>query len=99
MTAVAILKLQKAGFTDQQVEALAEFSEAGTATKSDIAGLERKLDTARSDLELAIEKVRHDLEPRIAEGKAETIRWVVGVGFAQVAMILAVLRLFPSVHP
>ena len=37
-------------------------------------------------------------ELKIAEGKPETIRSVVGVGFGQVAMILAVLRLFPSVH-
>jgi Skp family chaperone for outer membrane proteins len=146
MSGIAILKLQRAGFTEQQVEALAEYHEAGAATKSDIAGLDRKLDATRadieikldalrsdldfkiseldrkidatrsdleskfseldnkvdrtrSDLERAIEKVRHDLELKIAEGKAETIRWVVGVGFAQVAMILAVLRLFPNVHP
>ncbi len=142
MSGIAILKLQRAGFTEQQVEALAEYHEAGAATKSDIADLDRKLsdldrkldatrseleiklsdldrkidatrselefkiaeldnklDRTRSDLGLAIEKVRHDLDPKIAEGKAETIRWVVGVGFAQVAMILAVLRLFPSVHP
>lgn len=128
MSGIAILKLQRAGFTEQQVEALAEYHDAGAATKGDIADLDRKLDAARSDLEakldamrsdleikiseldnkldrtrsdleLAIEKVRHDLGLKIAEGKAETIRWVVGVGFAQVAMILAVLRLFPSVHP
>lgn len=146
MSGIAILKLQRAGFTDQQVEALAEYHEAGAATKSDILGLDRKLDAVRSDLELritdldrkldatrsdleikldavrsdlenkiseldnkidrtrsdlelAIERVRHDLELKIAEGKAETIRRVVGVGFAQVAMTLAVLRLFPSVHP
>jgi hypothetical protein len=164
MSGIAILKLQRAGFTDQQVEALAEYHEAGAATQSDILGLDRKLDAVRSDLEiritdldrkldavrsdleiritdldrkldatrsdleikldavrsdlenkiseldnkidrtrsdleLAIERVRHDLELKIAEGKAETIRRVVGVGFAQVAMTLAVLRLFPSVHP
>jgi hypothetical protein len=124
MSGIAILKLQRAGFSEQQVEALAEYHEAGAATKSDIGDLDRKieatrsdieiklsdlgrkLDTTRTDLELAIEKVRHeiekvrhDIELKIAEGKAETIRWVVGVGFAQVAMILAVLRLFPSVHP
>jgi uncharacterized protein YfcZ (UPF0381/DUF406 family) len=135
MSGIAILNLQRAGFTEQQVEALAEYHEAGAATKSDIANLDRKIETVRSeieiklsdldhkidatradlegrlseldnkldrtrsDLELAIEKVRHDLELRIAEGKAETIRWVVGGGFAQMAMILTVLRLFPSVHP
>jgi hypothetical protein len=67
--------------------------------ESKLSELDNKLDRTRSDLEMAIEKVRHDLGLKIAEGKAETIRWVVGVGFAQVAMILAVLRLFPSVHP
>ena len=133
--AVAILKLQRAGFTEAQVEALAEFSEAGAATKSDIIRLEaaisdldHKLDATRSDLEnkiegvrsdleskivtldnkidrlkigleRAIEKIRHGLELKIAEGKSDTIRWVVGVGFAQVAMILTVLRLFPADHP
>ena len=117
MTAAAILKLQRAGFTEQQVEALAEFSETGSATKADIFRLEaaiseidnkiegtrsyldNKIDRTRTEVELAIEKLRHDLELKIAEGKAETIRWVVGVGFAQVAMILAVSRLFPGIHP
>lgn len=163
MTAIAILRLQRAGFTEEQVEALAEFSEVGTATRSDItrleaaisdldhkidatradlenrlasldskieavrtdldskiaavdgkvaaldvkvaalgvkvAALDAKLDRTRTDLELAIERVRRELEVKFAEGKAETIKWVVGVGFAQAAMILAVLRLFPSVHP
>jgi chromosome segregation ATPase len=152
MTAIAILRLQRAGFTEEQVEALAEFSEAGAATKSDIArleaaiaGIDHKIDQTRVDLEgriaaldgkvaaldgkvaaldakidsirvdleakiaaldlrvtaveRAIERVRHELEVKFAEGKAETIKWVVGMGFAQVAMILAVLRLFPAVHP
>ncbi len=135
MSGIAILKLQRAGFTEQRVQALAEYHEAGAATTTDIGDLENKisdldrkldatrsdleakidtfrsdleirlsaldskLDRTRSDLELATDWVRHDLELKIAEGKAETIRWVVGVGFAQVAMILAVLRLFPSVHP
>ena len=170
MTAIAILRLHRAGFTEEQVEALAEFSEAGAATKSDIARLETaiagldhkidatrlelegrlaaldskidsvrsglearivgveakiaalddKIDSVRADLEAkitgldgkitgldgrvsaverAIERVRHELEVKLAEGKADTIKWVVGMGFAQVAMILAVLRLFPGVHP
>ncbi len=124
MSGIAILKLQRAGFTEEQVEALAEFSEAATASKSGIvrleaaiSGLDHKIDATRSDLENKIEgarvdlegklfvlenkfdRMRSELELKIAVGKAETIRWVVGVGFAQVAMILAVLRLFPSVHP
>ncbi len=35
----------------------------------------------------------------LVDTRAELIKWVVGVGFAQVAMILAVLRLFPGAHP
>jgi hypothetical protein len=31
--------------------------------------------------------------------KAELVKWVVEVGFAQVATILAVLKLFPTAHP
>jgi hypothetical protein len=76
MSGIAILKLQRAGFTDRQVEALAEYHEAGAATKGDIADLDRKLDTTRTDLELAIEKVRrevdrvrHDLELKIQRAR------------------------------
>ena len=67
-----------------------------------VAGLEVKVDALAdrvTAVEQAVERVRHELEVKFAEGKAETIKRVVGVGFAQVAMILAVLRLFPSVHP
>jgi hypothetical protein len=64
------------------------------ALESRVAALESRV----AALEQAIERVRHELEVKFAEGKAETIKWVVGVGFAQVAMILAVLRLFPGVH-
>jgi hypothetical protein len=35
----------------------------------------------------------------MAETKAELVKWVVGVGFAQVAAIFAVLKLFPAAHP
>jgi chaperonin cofactor prefoldin len=148
MSASAILKLQRAGFTEQQVEALAEYYEAGTATKGDIIGLERrldtveykidtldrrtgaieirldaveirldaveirldavehkvdmldgKIDTTRSDLERKMDVLHSDLLAKIAEGKAETIKWVVGIGFAQIATILTVLKLFPGVRP
>jgi hypothetical protein len=64
------------------------------ALESRVAALESRV----AALEQAIERVRHELEVKFAEGKAETIKWVFGVGFAQVAMILAVPRLFPGVH-
>ncbi len=40
-----------------------------------------------------------DVRREMADMKAELVKWVVGVGFAQVATILAVLKLFPSGHP
>ena len=40
-----------------------------------------------------------DVRREMAAMKAELVKWVVGVGFAQVATILAVLKLFPSGHP
>jgi hypothetical protein len=34
----------------------------------------------------------------VEKARSDTIKWVIGIGFAQAATILAVLRLFPS-HP
>ena len=46
-----------------------------------------------------IGRVESRLEVKIAEAKADVIRWVFGIAFAQAALILAVLRLFPNAHP
>lgn len=82
--------LTAAGFTDTQAEALTQalrqvqqIDLSDLATKADIADVRREMAT----------------KAELAELKAELIKWVVGVGFAQVAMILAVLRLFPAGHP
>jgi hypothetical protein len=40
-----------------------------------------------------------DLRREMVEVKAELVKLVVGAGFAQVATILAVLKLFPTAHP
>jgi hypothetical protein len=39
------------------------------------------------------------LRREITETNAELVKWVVGVGFAQVATIFSVLKLFPAAHP
>jgi anti-sigma28 factor (negative regulator of flagellin synthesis) len=82
--------LTAAGFTDTQAEALTQalrqvqqIDLSDLATKADIADVRREMVT----------------KAELAELKAELIKWVVGVGFAQVAMILAVLKLFPAGHP
>jgi hypothetical protein len=88
MTAAAVLKLQRAGFTEEQVEALAESFDDQLATKADLAA------AAKADLAAAEAR----LETKIEQSRADTIKWVIGVGFAQPATIPAVLRLFPG-HP
>jgi DNA-binding transcriptional MerR regulator len=98
MAASAILKLQRAGFSDEQVAALAEYFDEQLATKADLAAAEARLNTTIEQLrgELRTEAAR--LEAKIEQPRGDTIKWVIGVGFAQAATILAVLRLFPG-HP
>jgi hypothetical protein len=90
-----VKNLTAAGFTDAQAEALTQalrqtqqidFSDL--ATKADLADL-------RNEMKVEFVNVRREM----ADVKTELIKWVVGMGFAQVAMILAVLKLFPGAHP
>ena len=105
MTAAAVLKLQRAGFTEQQVEALAEYFDEQLATKVDLAAAEARLISTIQQVRGDIEQVRGELktevarfEAKIEQARGDTIKWVIGVGFAQAATILAVLRPFPG-HP
>ncbi len=109
MTASAILKLQRAGFTEEQVQALAEYVDEQLATKGDLAAateqIRSELKAAEARLQTIMEQVRSELkttearlETKIEQARSDTIKWVVGVAFAQVATILPVLRLFPG-HP
>ena len=83
-TYAAVKKLKEAGFTEQQAEAqitlLAEIVENDLATKRDIAEL-------RKDIEV----LRADLKRDMAETKADLIRWMVGAGIFQTALIAALL--------
>ena len=44
-------------------------------------------------------KLPMTIDVKITDAKAELIRWVFGIAFAQAALILAVLKLFPGGHP
>jgi basic membrane lipoprotein Med (substrate-binding protein (PBP1-ABC) superfamily) len=79
-----VKSLTAAGFTDAQAEALT--AAVKQAVDIDLSNIATKTDIA-------------DLRREMAEIKAELVKWVVGVGFAQVATILAVLKLFPAGHP
>jgi hypothetical protein len=73
-----------AGFTDAQAEALT--AAVMEAVDIDLSNIATKTNAAN---------VRREM----ADMKAELVKWVVGVAFAQVATILAVLKLFPVTHP
>lgn len=98
MTAAAVLKLQRAGFTEEQVQALAEYFDEQLATKADLAAAEARLGSTIQQVRGEIQTEAARLEAKIEQARGDTITWVIGVGFAQAATILAVLRLFPG-HP
>ncbi len=58
------------------------------ATKTDLAVLRGEFAALSGELEAKIERTKADL-----------IKCVVGMGFAQVAMLIALLRLIPGIHP
>jgi hypothetical protein len=52
----------------------------------------------RRELDSRIDALRSELVARIEAAKSDTIKWVIGIAFAQAATILAVLRFFPGPH-
>lgn len=80
-----ITRLKESGLTESQAIAITEaFKEAHgeteVATKSDLR-----------ELELKMENRFKELDVKIAETKGELVRWVVGTGFLQTALIAALL--------
>ncbi|MEO5333089.1 MAG: CCDC90 family protein [Magnetococcus sp. YQC-5] len=80
-TYTAIKRLKSVGFDEQQAEALSD-------TIRDAQ--EAKLD------ELATRKDIKELEVKIAEAKAETIKWMFGVATGQALFVLTLLKMFPA---
>jgi hypothetical protein len=73
------------------------------AMRADLRG---DINAVRVDLDGEISTVRADLKGDIAtllieieRVRSELIRWVVGIGFAQTATIIGVLKLFAGAHP
>src|SRR5579883_1232953 len=71
MSATAVLNLSKAGFTDAQVQALAQYFDEQVATKADIEELRLEIEKVRSDLTIEIEKVRSDLTVEIEKVRSD----------------------------
>lgn len=93
-----VQRLRKAGMNEGEAEAIAEAvrdvqDSAGVATKYDLALVQQDIAGLRKDVAV----IKAELEVKIAEAKGELIRWVVGVGMLQTAMIAALLmKLIPS---
>ena len=90
-----VKNLTAAGFTAAQAEAVTAALKA--AVDLDLSNLATKSDLAvlRGEFRGKIGTLRGELEAKIEATKADLIKWVVGMGFAEVAL----LRLVPGVHP
>ena len=91
-----IKKLTESGLTEQQAEAITELQKETVKSTLEQARHDYDLDdlaTKRDlkELELKLEARIKDTELKIVESKAELVRWVVGVGILQTALIAALL--------
>jgi hypothetical protein len=104
-----IRKLKESGIPEEQaraqVEALStafeqfhsELHLTDVATSRDIRELELKIEALRVELKRDTELLKAEVRRDIAENKAELIRWVVGAGFLQTALITGLLLKISSV--
>jgi hypothetical protein len=73
-------KLKQAGVPDKQAEAEAEaLAEALAVNLRDLV--------TKDDLQRAVEQLRREM----AELKADMIKWMVGLSFAQIALLVGIL--------
>ena len=83
VSASAILKLQAAGFSVEQVTALAELIDSQASRKSDLLEVEHHLETRINDvehrLETKIDDVEHRLEAKIDEVEHRLEARIIGV--------------------
>ena len=80
-----VTKLKDSGLTEKQALAIKEafreaHGEAEVTTRPDLRELELKMEARFKELDV-----------RMAEIKSELVRWVVGAGFFQTALIAALL--------
>lgn len=84
MSASAVLKLQKVGFTVEQVEALADLVDTQAASTADLM-------EAKAALRTDLMEVEHHLDSKISAVKSDVIllKWMVGFVLAfQIALFV-----------
>ncbi|GEO36984.1 hypothetical protein SAE02_11320 [Skermanella aerolata] len=72
MGAAAILKLERAGFTHEQVDALAEYLDDQAATKADVGAVKAEISAVRDELTAKINQSRLEGKSELAEFRAAT---------------------------
>ncbi len=99
MSASSILKLQSAGFSAEQVTAIADLIDTQSSTKADVEAVEHrldaKIDAVEHRLETKIDELSHKLdvkierlEGKIIEAKYDTTKWLIGaIGFQALVII------------
>jgi hypothetical protein len=107
MSASAVLKLQKVGFTVEQVEALADFMDTQAASKADLvqeaSAIRADFEAAEHRLETKIADTKSSLKADIAETRADlklleqriTIKFG-SMMMVAVGVILAAIRYLPQ---
>ena len=87
-----IRKLKESGIPEEQARAQVEaLSTAFEQFQGETHFTELASKHDIRELELKIELLRSELKRDMAESKAELIRWVIGAGFLQTALITALL--------
>ncbi|SJM93561.1 conserved hypothetical protein [Crenothrix polyspora] len=98
-----VKKLKGVGFSEEQAEILTDLQKATVQNTLEQARHDYDLDnlTTKRDLkelELKLEARIKDVELKIAETKAELIRWVIAVGLLQTVLISALLLKLSGMH-
>jgi hypothetical protein len=71
------------------------------ALRSEFTGLRGEFTALRGEfatLRGEFGVLRGEVDAKIERAKTELVKWVVGMGFAQVAMLIALLKLIPGTH-
>jgi hypothetical protein len=84
-----VKKLKGAGFSEEQAEVLTELQKATSQNTLEQARHDYELDDLATKRDL--KELQLTLELKIAESKADLIRWVVGVGLLQITIIAALM--------
>lgn len=104
--------LKAAGFTDGQAEAVTravknarEIDLSELVTKADLVNLVTKTELEDLKREIAVIAVKLDslgassaTKAELSDMRNDIIRWVLGLLFAQAALIIALLKLLPGPH-